>query len=339
LNIKLYLLRRFYSAAIVLIGVSILIFIIARMIPGDPARMALGPTATQEMVEKYRDKLHLNDPIHIQYWFFIKGITKGDLGESVYTKRKVTTDVSTYFPATLELIIFASLIMIFVGVPLGILAGRFKDKAIDNISRFISLLGVVTPSFVWAVFLMIIFAFYLDILPVAGRLSQDTVAPERITGLIILDSIIRGQFNVTIDALKHIILPALALSLGALGQASRLTRSNITEVYDKQYIEMARAYGYNEFKIATKYALKPAMIPTLTILGLDFAAMLGNAFLVEFVFAWPGIAKYGVQAILYKDLNAITATTMIIATFFVFTNLIVDLIVAYLNPKIRLSGK
>ena len=140
------------------------------MIPGDPARMALGPTATQEMVEKYRDKLHLNDPIHIQYWFFIKGITQGDLGESVYTKRKVTTDVSTYFPATLELIIFASLIMIFVGVPLGILAGRFKDKAIDNISRFISLLGVATPSFVWAVFLMIIFAFYLDILPVAGRL-------------------------------------------------------------------------------------------------------------------------------------------------------------------------
>ena len=245
-----------------LIGVSILIFIIARIIPGDPARMALGPTATQEMVEQYRDKLHLNDPIHVQYWFFIKGITEGDLGESVYTKRNVTTDVSTYFPATLELIIFAALIMVCVGVPLGILAGRYKDKSIDNISRLISLLGVVTPSFVWAVFLMIIFAFYLDILPVAGRLSQDTVAPDKITGLIIIDSIIRGQFDVTIDALKHIILPALALSLSALGQASRLTRSNITEVYDKQYIEMARAYGYNEFKIATKYALKPCLLYT-----------------------------------------------------------------------------
>ena len=215
MNIKLYLFQRLYSAAIVLIGVSILIFIIARIIPGDPARMALGPTATQEMVEQYRDKLHLNDPIHVQYWFFIKGITEGDLGESVYTKRNVTTDVSTYFPATLELIIFAALIMVCVGVPLGILAGRYKDKSIDNISRLISLLGVVTPSFVWAVFLMIIFAFYLDILPVAGRLSQDTVAPDKITGLIIIDSIIRGQFDVTIDALKHIILPALALSLSA----------------------------------------------------------------------------------------------------------------------------
>lgn len=330
-----YLGRRLFVSIGVLFGVSILIFVIARVIPGDPARIALGPMASQEQVESLRKELYLDRPLPLQYLEFVKRLLQGDLGMSLYTKRDVTTDLAEFFPATLELVLVGGVLMVLVGLPLGILAAYYRNRWPDNLARILSLLGVVTPSFVWAIFLILVFAYWVAVLPVAGRLGDAFLPPPRVSGMVTLDALLAGQWATFWDALQHMILPAMALAMAGLGQAARLTRANMIETYGKPYIEMARAFGIRESTIAFKYALRPAMIPTLTILGLDLAAMLGGAFLVEAVFNWPGMARYAVQAIIRKDLNAIVGTTLVIAAFFLLINIVVDLIVGYLNPRIR----
>ena len=332
-----YFIRRTFISVIVFFGVSIVIFCLARLIPGDPARIALGPFATKEMVEQLRETLHLNESIFIQYKIFITNLFQGDLGISTYTKRPVLVDIISYFPATFELVLMSVTLMILIGMPLGILSGKYKDTFIDHIARIFSLLGVVTPSFLWAIILMLFFAFLIPIFPVAERMDEALDPPKIVTGLLLIDSLLEGNFKVFRDAFSHLILPGLAIAMPAIGNVARLTRTNLSDIYDKQYIEFARSYSYSEFKIATKYALKPASIPTVTIIGLDFALMLGNAFLVETVFVWPGMAKYGVEVILAKDLNGIVATALIITTFYLVINMIVDFVVLILNPRISLK--
>jgi peptide/nickel transport system permease protein len=334
-NFLSFLSRRLLASIGVLIGVSILIFVIARVIPGDPARVALGPMASQDQVADLRKQLYLDRPLPLQYFEFVKRLFQGDLGMSLYTKRAVTRDLTEFFPATLELVLASGIIMVVFGILLGVLAARYRNRWPDNLTRIVSILGVVTPSFVWAIFLILMFAYWIIIFPVAGRLGDAFLPPPRVTGLILIDALIAWNWALFWDALEHLILPAFALAFAGLGQAARLTRANMVETYNKPYIEMARAYGVSEGLIARKYALRPAMIPTLTILGLDFAAMLGGAFLVEAVFNWPGMARYAVQAIIRKDLNAIVGTTLIIAAFFLIINIIIDMVVGYINPRIR----
>ena len=332
-----YFIKRIGVSIIVFFGVSVVIFCLARLIPGDPARIALGPFATKEMVEQLRETLHLNESIFIQYKIFIVNLFHGDLGISTYTKRPVLVDLINYFPATFELVLMSGTLMLLIGMPLGILSGTFKNTIIDHISRIISLLGVVTPSFLWAIILMLLFAYLFPIFPVSERMDETLDPPKLITGLLLIDSLIEGSFKVFWDSFVHLILPGLAIAMPAIGNVSRLTRTNLSDIYDKQYIEFARSYAFSNFKIATKYALKPASIPTVTIIGLDFAFMLGNAFLVETVFVWPGMAKYGVEVILAKDLNGIVATALAFTSFFLIINMLVDFVVLYLNPRIVLK--
>ncbi|MBM1220812.1 ABC transporter permease [Ponticoccus sp. SC2-23] len=332
------LLRRLGISFVVLIGVSMLIFAIARIIPGDPARIALGPNATAEQVERIRAEMHLDEPIPVQYGFFLRDLARGDLGTSLYTNRPVTTDIAQFLPATLELVFLAGLIMVAVGLPLGILAARYRGRWPDHLVRVLSLLTVSAPSFVWAVILMLIFAYYLPFFPIAGRI-KDIYEIERVTGFMTIDTALAGNWPAFWNAWHHLVLPAVALSLSGIGQAARLTRANMVETYEKPYIEMAQAYGFFPSRIARTYAFKPSIIPSLTIIGLDFAAMLGNAFLVEAVFAWPGLSRYGVAVILRKDLNAIMGTVLIIALTFLIVNIIVDLLIAFLNPRIRHSTR
>lgn len=332
------LLRRLGISAIVLVGVSMLIFAIARVIPGDPARIALGPNATAEQIANLRAEMHLDASLPVQYGYFVADVLRGDLGTSLYTNRPVTQDIAQFLPATLELVFLAGLIMVAVGLPMGILAARHRGRWPDHLIRVISLLTVSAPGFVWAVILMLLFAFYLPLFPIAGRLS-DVYDIERTTGFLTIDTLLARNFAAFADAIHHLILPAVALSLSGIGQAARLTRANMVETYDKPYIEMAQAYGFFPSRIARTYAFKPSLIPSLTIIGLDFAAMLGNAFLVEAVFAWPGLSRYGVAVILRKDLNAIMGTVLIIAVTFLIVNIIVDLLIAFLNPRIRYSTR
>lgn len=286
-----------------------------------------------------RQKLNLNDPLPVQYWKYIQGVARGDLGISLFTNRAVSDDLLQTFPATLELVLVSALLMIGIGIPLGTLAARYRNGVIDNITRIVSLLGVVTPSFVWAIFFLLVFAFWTDLLPVAGRLSEGAVPPPRVTGLFLVDAALAGRWATFGDALRHILMPAVALSLASIGQTTRLTRANVGESYERAYIEFARAYGFSETRIAAKYALRPALIPTLTIFGLDIAVKLGSAFLVESVFAWPGMARYGVKVILEKDLNAIVGVVLVIAAFFILVNLLIDLLVAFVDPRIRLGTR
>lgn len=327
--------RRLLASLGVLIGVSILIFVIARVIPGDPARIALGPMANAAQVEALRHELYLDRPLPLQYAEFVKRLLRGDLGTSLYTNRPVVTELRQSFPATLELVLVAAFLMIAVGIPLGVLAAYHRNRWPDDVARVVSLLGVTTPSFVWAIFLMLLFSYALGWLPTLGRLGDGATPPPTLTGMVTLDALLTGRWATLGDALRHILLPAAALALAGLGQAARLTRANMLESYGKPYIEMARAFGVRERTIARKYALRPAMIPTLTVLGLDFAAMLGNAFLVEIVFNWPGMARYAVEAILHKDLNGIVGITLVIAAVFLIVNILVDFLVAWVNPRIR----
>ncbi|MGE0503436.1 MAG: ABC transporter permease [Rhizobiaceae bacterium] len=330
---------RIAGMILVLAGTSVLIFGIARIIPGDPARIALGPEASAEQVEMLRERLHLDEPFVSQYVEFVRDLLGGDLGMSLYTKRPVTSDIATALPATLELVFAAGLLMALIGIPLGILSAYWRDRVGDHVIRLVALLGVVTPSFVWAIFLMLGFAYFTDLLPAAGRLSQGVPPPPTVTGMYTLDALLTGQWSVFGDALAHMVLPTVALALSGIGQMARLTRASVAETYRTPYIDMAVAYGYAPRRIATKYALRPALIPTLTVFGLDFANMLGAAFLVEQVFAWPGLARYGVQAILHKDLNAIVGVVLVISAFFLIVNTLVDIAVAWINPRIRLQGE
>jgi peptide/nickel transport system permease protein len=330
--------KRFGTSLVVLIGVSLLIFAIARVIPGDPARIALGPNATADAVVALRERLHLNDTFIEQYGYFLADLFRGDLGISLYTNRPVMTDIAQFLPATLELVIVSGIMMVAFGLPLGILSARYRGTWIDHSVRLVTLLGVSAPGFVWAVILMLAFSYYLQIFPIAGRIS-DSMTIQTVTGFLMIDTLIAGNFKAFGNAAWHIILPAFALALSGIGQAARLVRSNMVETYDKPYIEMAEAYGFPAKRIANRYAFRPSLIPSLTIIGLDFAAMLGNAFLVEAVYAWPGLSRYGVAVILRKDLNAIVGTVLIISAMFLIVNLVVDLLVSIINPRIRLSQR
>jgi peptide/nickel transport system permease protein len=332
------ILSRLASALVALVGVSIVIFSIARIMPGDPARIALGPNASQAQVEALREERHLNDPIPQQYVGYIGALLKGDLGQSLYTHRPVSTDIGQFLPATLELILVSAVVMVLMGLPLGVISARHRGKWPDHVGRVVALLAICTPAFVWGVIFQLALGYLWPVFPIEGQISNDLVPPA-VTGFMLIDTLLSGNLTAFGDAFHHIVLPATALALSGIGQSARLTRSNMIEVYDKPYTEMVRAYGIPARRIAWRYAFRPAFIPTLTILGLEFAALLGNAFLVEKVFGWPGLSRYGVEVILRKDLDAIVGTVLIIAAAFLVMNVLVDLLVAVVNPRIRLSQR
>jgi peptide/nickel transport system permease protein len=332
------LIHRLLASLVVLAGVSMLMFAIARVIPGDPARIALGPNATEAQVQALRRERHLDQPLPLQYWEYVRELMHGNLGNSLYSNRPVRVDIAQYLPATLELVFTAGLMIVLVGFGLGVLSARYRGRWGDNLGRIASIMSVSTPAFVWGVILQLVFAYLWRFFPIEGRLAATLPPPPFVTGFLIVDSVLAGDGSALIDVLHHLALPALALAMAGIGQTARLTRASMVETYRKPFIEMAQAYGFRESRIASRYAFRPALVPVLTILGLDLAALLGNAFLVESVFGWPGLSRYGVEVILHKDLDAIVGTVLIIATAFLIANIAVDLLVALVNPRIRFAG-
>ncbi|MEM6430482.1 MAG: ABC transporter permease [Deinococcota bacterium] len=333
-----YIIRRVLWSVVVLLGLSVTIFFIARVIPGDPARIALGPTATQEQVINLRREMGLDLPLPVQYVRYLSRLVQGDLGQSLLTQRSVNRDIAGAFPATFELVLTTIFLVVVIGIPNGVLAARFKDSWLDNVNRLTSLIGVVTPSFFLALLLQLLAGYVLRILPTSGRLPAGTDFTADITGLITIDALLKGNWLVYFQGLRHLLLPALALSATGIGQIARITRSSMIDVSRRDYIEAARAFGIPDMVTTFKYMLKPSFIPTLTLLGLTFASLLGNAFVVEMVFSWPGMASYGVRTILQKDFNAVIGVVMVIGAFFVVVNVIVDVLVGYVDPRVRLRG-
>lgn len=334
----LFLLRRLLWSLLVLVGLSVVIFLIARVVPGDPARMALGPTATQEQVADLRHKLGLDRPLVTQYALFVAALSRGDLGRSLLTERAVTDDIRGSFAATFELVLATIFLALAVGLPLGIVAARWKDRWPDTLSRLVAILGAVTPTFFLALLLQLLAGYVLHVLPTTGRLSTSDTFHATISGLVTVDSLLQGRFAVTLDALRHLLLPATALAAATMGQMARLTRASMLEVMGQDYIEAARAFGIPDWLRVLKYTLRPSFVAPLTILGLEFASMIGNAFVVELVFSWPGMAAYGIRTILQKDLNAVMGVVMVSGAFFVGVNLVIDVLVGLVDPRIRIRG-
>jgi peptide/nickel transport system permease protein len=322
----------------VLLGLSIVIFVIARVMPGDAARMAVGARAPQWVVDRIREHMHLNDPLPVQYYYWLRGAVQGDFGLSLVTQRPVTTDIKEFFPASLELVLFSGVMAAVGGIGLGIVAARYKDTWVDNAVRVISYAGIVTPSFVFAILFVLLFGFALKWFPIIGRVSEQTVAPPLRTGMVTVDALLSGRFDVFLDALRHMVLPALALAMGSIAQEARITRSSMADNLTKDYIAAARALGIAERSVMGKFLLKPSLIPTVSILGLDIAATFSIAFLVELIFNWPGLGRYGMTSMLHKDLNAISAVILVFGAAFVSINILVDIIVAWLDPRIRLRA-
>lgn len=333
-----FLIQRILYSIFVLFGLSIVIFSIARVMPGDPARMAVGARAPQWVVDRIREQMHLNDPLTHQYYYWLRDALHGDFGLSLITQRSVTNDIKEFLPASLELAFYAALIASVCGIGLGMLSARYKDTWIDNLGRVVSYAGVVTPSYIFAILFILLFGFALKWFPIIGRVSDDVPIPQVITGMVSIDALLQGQFKTFVNSLWHLALPALALAMGSIAQAARITRSSMADNLGKDYIAAARALGVKERQIMNRFLLKPSLIPTISILGLDIASILSVAFLVESIFNWPGLARYGMNAMLYKDLNAISAVILVFGAAFAFMNIVVDIIVAQLDPRIRLRS-
>lgn len=330
-----YLIRRTASIIPVFFGVSMLIFVLARVIPGAPARQALGPRATDESVQQLRENLGLDEPVWVQYYNYMSGLLRGDMGQSLTTGQNVLNDLIEFFPATFELTTIAMLVAILFGVPLGVYAGQNKDQFGDNVSRGFSFFAVSLPRFWAGILLQLLIAFHLGLLPSTGRIADGIVLPVEVTGLLLIDSTLAWNVPAFVSASKHLVLPAVTLALAPMADIARLTRSSFIEEFNQDYVEGLRTHGLPEKLIAYKYVLKKSFASTLTIIGLDYGALLGSAFLVEIVFAWPGMARYGVQAILQTDINAIVGVTLVVSLGFLLANLLVDILYGYFDPRVR----
>lgn len=333
------ILRRLSGMTVSLLGLSVLIFVISRVLPGNPARMALGAMASEEQVAELSAEMGLNKPLPLQYIEYMRQLFVGDLGQSLQTKNAVASDLVTKFPATLELITLAFTFMIVFGIPLGIIAAKHHGGILDNATRFFAFSTVSVPSFFVGIVFQLVFGYFLNWFPITGRLSSAYSGEVvQTTGFMLVDTLLSGSIAAHVDAWAHILLPALALSFSGMGQIIRITRSSMIDVEGQDYIEAMRGYGLPTWMVTDKYTLKNAFVPTLTILGLQYAWLLSGAFIIEIVYSWPGLAKYGVQSVLTSDVNAVVGVTMLVGVVFVIVNFVVDMLTSYIDPRIGLAG-
>jgi peptide/nickel transport system permease protein len=335
-----YLLRRLVLAIVVLAAVSVVTFFVARVVPSDPAALYVGPRPRQEQVERARRALGLDRPLPQQYVAYVGDLLRGDLGISLRSKQPISDDLRAFLPATLELVIAATLLSLIVGLPLGVLAGAKPNGPLDHVTRVASIGSVSIPTFWLALILQLVFFRTLHWLPLGGRLSNEIALNHPVsvvTGFYTIDAALRGNWAAWRDALWHLVLPAACLAAYPVGLVTRMTRSAMVDVLGERYIAAARAEGIHERTIRFRLALKNAILPTLTVLGLTFAYSITGAFLVEIVFGWPGVGTYVTQGILSVDFPVIIGVTLVVTVVYLLVNLAVDLIQAAIDPRAGLS--
>jgi peptide/nickel transport system permease protein len=330
-----YILRRVLLLVPVLLGLSLLVFAIARLLPGDPVTLAAGPNATAADVAQVAREFGLDKPLPLQYWNYLTGILHGDFGVSIFTRRPVAEDLAAFLPATLELVLAAMAMAIGLGIPLGLMAAVFRNKWPDFLSRTVSLGAISMPRFFLGLVFQLFFAMWLGWLPLSGRFPLIEEPPPAITGLLTVDAMLSGQFHALGVALAHLALPAIAMALSPLATIMRMMRASTIEVLQQDYVLTERALGLSQRLILFKYVLKNAISATLTVIGLYFGWLLGGTVLVETVFDWPGIGLYATQAVLTQDFMPIIGVTLCIGAIFVTVNLVVDMLYGLLNPKVR----
>ena len=331
-----YIIRRILVLIPTLLGVSIIVFMMLYLTPGDPAELLMGERASPQALQAIRAHLGLDKPLYVQYGRFLKQLMKGDLGETIWTRQQVWIEVKQRFPATIELSVVALFISCLAGMILGIISATKQYSVFDYVSMIGALAGVSMPIFWLGLVFMLIFALNLGWLPMSGRLSVG-VDLKTITNLYILDSIITRNWPALRDAVWHIIMPAVTLSTIPTAIVARMTRSAMLEVLRQDYIKTAKAKGLSQFVVIFKHALRNALIPVVTTIGLQFGVLLGGAILTETIFAWPGVGKWMYDAVMQRDYMVIRSGTLLIATLFVLINLCVDVLYAIINPRISVK--
>lgn len=328
------ILRRLVTIIPVILGMTILTFTLSHVIPADPARLLAGPRASAEVVEKIRHEKGLDLPHWRQYLDYMSGLLRFDFGQSFSSFRPVAKDLSEYFPASAELSLFALMFAAVFGIGVGIISSVWQDSWADQISRFLAVNGISMPVFWLGLLAQLLLYQQLGWLPFGGRVSDEAVLPPAVTGFLTLDCIFAGQWATFWDAVQHLILPSIVLGLEPLAILARITRTALIEVMREPYIVTARAKGLMEKVVILRHALRNALLPIVTMIGLLIGYLLGGSVMVETVFTWPGIGRYAARAISSADYNAVMGVTLIISVIYLFSNLIVDLIYAQLDPRI-----
>jgi len=333
--VKTYFAARLALVGVMLFGLLCITFAITYLVPGDPARLAAGPDATDDMVRTLRAQYGLDRPLAVQFTTYVGGLLHGDLGRSLRSRNDVRDDLVRFFPNTFELVTLSLLLAVVLGVPLGMLTAAHRDTWIDHLARVVSVSGVAVPAFWLGLMLQLLIALDLGWLPLGGRLNLTTPPPAPITHVLLLDALLRGQWATFADAFRHAVLPVVTLCFPALASILRVNRAEMIETLRQDYVVSARAQGISNFRVVTKYALRNAMIPTLTMIGLRYGWMLGGTLLVESVFDWPGIGLYAVNSALSSDFLPVMGVTLLIGVNFMLANLLVDLGYAWLDPRLR----
>ncbi len=331
-----YAIRRIFILIPTLLGVSVLVFLMLHLTPGDPAELLMGERATDEALHQIREHLGLNEPLYVQYGMFLKRLMKGDLGETIWTRQKVWIEVKQRFPATIELAVAALSIACLFGITLGIISATKQYSVFDYVSMLAALTGVSMPIFWLGLVFMLIFSVNLGWLPLSARLSID-VDLQVITNIYTLDALLTRNWVALRDAIWHLIMPAVTLSTIPMAIIARMTRSAMLEVLRQDYIKTAKAKGLSQFKVVFKHGLRNALIPVVTTIGLQFGVTLGGAILTESIFAWPGVGKWMFDAVTQRDYMVIQGGTLFIAALFIVINLCVDILYAIINPRISVQ--
>lgn len=335
-----YTLRRLFLSILVLLGMTIITFTLTRVVPNNPASLYLGTRARPEQIAEVTEELGLNDPIPQQYTRYLSDLLSGDLGDSLATKRPVTTEIASRLPATAELLLTSLVIAISVGIPLGVFSAQLHGKPADIFVRAFSIIGVSLPQFWLGLLLQLFFGLLLEWFPLASRVDSTlrfTSPIQDITGLFLIDTLITGNWVAFQDVAWHLVLPAVTLAAYPIGLIARMTRATMLEVMAQNYIRTAEAYGLSRRLIVYVYALKNAIIPTLTVIGLTFAYSLTGAFYVEIIFNWPGLGLFTARSFLNLDFPAIMGVTLFGAVGYIVINLCIDLLQAYIDPRVSLS--
>lgn len=332
-----YILRRLALTIPLIIGVTLIAFIISHAVPADPVTANLGQKAMSdpEIVAAFRAEWGLDDPVPQQYFTYVTKLLQGDMGRSIKSRRAVAEDIRSFLPATIELASVAILFGVTIGILLGVLSSLFRNSWIDHVARFVSLLGVSLPVFWLALLALQIFYAQLGWAAGPGRLDVGLEPPPHVTGLYTIDAILAGQWDVFLNALHHLILPAIVLGSYTTGLITRVTRSAMLEVLGEDYVRTARAKGLASRKVVMRHAFRNALIPVVTVIGFSYGNLLAGAVLTESIFAWPGIGQYAYRASSSLDFPAIMGVSLVIALIFILVNLIVDVLYFWLDPRLR----
>ena len=336
-SVTKFLIRRTLMSIIVLLGVITITFVISHMAVPNPARAWIGPHPNPDLYKALMKKYHFDQPLYIQYLYYMLDLLRGNWGLDPYNGMPVMSEILEYFPVTIELSILATIFTLGLGIPLGVISATHKGKFWDNVVRLFYLISSTVPVFISALILLLLFGYWLRIFPTSGELSLGTPSPPRITGLVMIDSLLSGDFPAFFDDIYHLILPSFVLSLTSFGIITRLVRSSMIEVLEKEYIKTARMKGLEEKVVFYKHALRNALIPAVTVAALIVAYFLGGSLFVEAIFSLPGIGRYATEALVSFNIPVVMDTTFLFALIIVTMNLLADILYAILDPRITLE--